>query len=68
MSRGFKTNDEVFFAKSTESRDESLEAVIVICKFKRLNKGFVSVRDNSSEVIQFSDVDANINHGGKHLS
>lgn len=60
MCRRFKTNDEVAFIKSRKREKQLTEAIIVIRELERLNEYFAFRIKDGSEVVEFSDVNANV--------
>ena len=60
MCRRFKTNDEVAFIKSRKREKQLTEAIIVIRELERLNEYFAFRIKDGSEVVELSDVNANV--------
>ena len=44
------------------SPGQQIEAIIVICKFERLNEYFTVRRNRSGEMVEFCNVNTNVNH------
>ena len=63
VSRGLKTNDELILAERREFGNEQTEAIIVIRELKWRYDHLTVRSQGGSEVIEFGDVDANVDHG-----
>jgi hypothetical protein len=62
VSSRFKTNDDAVLLERTEFGKQHVEAIIVIQEFERLDEYLAIGIDGRGKVIEFGDINANIDH------
>ena len=58
-----KTDDEAVRLERIELMEQLVEAIKVICEFKRFYEHFAIRVDDRSEVVELGNIDADIVHG-----
>ena len=56
VCRRFKTYDDAVLVKWCQIRKQQIEAIIVICKFERLDEYIALRRNRSGEMVEFGNI------------